>query len=64
MSNFWGEFFYVLGGKFNLNWIYLHKIFVTMYSIPYTRGQANFFLKILQIVNIAKLVKNTILLKI
>ena len=22
---------------FNLNWIYLHKIFVTMYSIPYTR---------------------------
>ena len=23
---------------FNLNWIYLHKIFVMMYSIPYTRG--------------------------
>ena len=22
----------------NLNWIYLHKIFVTMYSIPYTRA--------------------------
>ena len=25
--------------KFNLNWIYLHKIFVTMYSICYTRPQ-------------------------
>ena len=23
---------------FNLNWIYLYKIFVTMYSVPYTRS--------------------------
>ena len=70
MSNFWGQFFYVLGGKKKLkkkfknvlatalksyikwllyffffekvwkswkNWNYLHKIFVTMYSICYTR---------------------------
>ena len=26
---------------FNLNWIYLHKIFVTMYSIPYTRPKTS-----------------------
>ena len=31
----------ILGKKiFDLNWIYLHKIFVTMYSIPYTRASA------------------------
>ena len=28
---------------FNLNWIYLHKIFVPMYSIPYTRCLTNLF---------------------
>ena len=34
------NFFLILGKKiFNLNWIYLHKIFVSMYSIPYTRVQ-------------------------
>ena len=66
MSNFWGEFFYVLGAKFFshnffksivlsglkwtlkkilmlgkklwfLNWNYHHKIFIMMWSIPYTR---------------------------
>ena len=30
-------FFDTLKKENNLNWIYLHKIFVTMYSIPYTR---------------------------
>ena len=34
--------FLILGKKIlNLNWIYLHKIFVTMYSIPYTRMGAD-----------------------
>ena len=34
-------FFWYLEKKlFNLNWIYLHKIFITKYSIPYTRGSA------------------------
>ena len=33
------KFFLILGKKiFHLNWIYLHKIIVTMYSIPYTRA--------------------------
>ena len=32
------NFFLMLGKKkINLNWIYLHKIFIKMYSIPYTR---------------------------
>ena len=30
---------------FNLNWIYLHKIFVTMYSIPYTQVCGDFSMR-------------------
>ena len=38
----WKIFFLILGKKIsNLNWIYLHKIFITMYSIPYTRVHIN-----------------------
>ena len=45
MSNFWGEFFLCSGAQKRFDawkkWIYLHKTFVTMYSIPYTRQTHN-----------------------